>query len=698
MTLHNHLEIEAEANVANTHFQNDANEPISQDTFIDVDLKSSEISSNKNNKIVDVVYFNPETEENFSVANEENGAPPPYENSFSQHVNKKGIRLSWNNLSVTTIPKVSSVQKLFSKKLSSIENNGKRIIKSISGTAEPSSLLAIMGASGAGKTTLLNVLSRQNVKNLFIQGEVLVNNKFIRNKIKNISAYVMQEELFIGTLTVREHLLFQAYLRMSDQFSTKEKEKRVDDVILQLGLTKCQNTIIGVPGRIRGISGGENKRLSFASEIITDPQLLFVDEPTSGLDSFMAESVITCLQKIASEGTTIIATIHQPSSEVFQLFDRLLLLSEGRTAFLGKTIDAITFFNRVNFPCPLNYNPADHYVHTLAIIPGKEDECKARCNAICDAFEYENKTAPIDSQPIVINEDADTGSKYKVGFFTQLRTTLWRAWISNLREPYITKIRLMQNIVIAIIAGLVYLRVGDLKDNNDKVSNINGAIFFTVTTMSFGSITGSLFVFPAEIPVFLKEHKLGMYRTDVYFLSKVIAEFPSYLIGPILYSVIYYFMVGFRTTASAFFASLGILEILVQCALSFGYLVSAMSPSVQVATGVGPPLIMPFMLFGGFFLKDKSIPIYFIWLKWLSWFKYSAECLQIIQWHDYDGLTVCETNRNVTCFYPNGNAALASFGYSPNNMGRNIGLMFALIGGFRIAAFLFVLLRAYRAK
>lgn len=116
-------------------------------------------------------------------------------------------------------------------------------------------------------------------------------------------------------------------------------------MLLQLGLTKCENTQIGIAGRVKGISGGEMKRLAFASEVLTDPPLMFCDEPTSGLDSYMAEQVVLTLKELASRGKTIICTIHQPSSQVYALFDRVLLMAEGRVAFLGHTKDAIPFFD-----------------------------------------------------------------------------------------------------------------------------------------------------------------------------------------------------------------------------------------------------------------------------------------------------------------------------------------------------------------
>ena len=180
--------------------------------------------------------------------------------------------------------------------------------------------------------------------------------------------------------------MFQALLRLDNTFSIDAKKKRVTDAIVQLGLEKCQDTIIGVTGRLRGISGGEKKRLSFAAEIITNPRLLFVDEPKSGLDAYMAENVISALKTIASEGRTVLTTIHQPSSKVYQMFDRILLMSEGRTAFIGPKNEAISFFKSLGYPCPLNYNPADHFVYTLAIIPGDRDYSREKSIGICEEF------------------------------------------------------------------------------------------------------------------------------------------------------------------------------------------------------------------------------------------------------------------------------------------------------------------------
>lgn len=245
----------------------------------------------------------------------------------------------------------------------------KHLLKNVYGLAKGGEILAILGSSGAGKTTLLNVLAYRSPTGIQVSPSA---NRAINGipvsatELRARCAYVQQDDLFIGTLTPREHLIFQAMLRIPKDVPYKQKLERVTEVItevsecsaclpadlhvgpfsFQLSLLKCQNTIIGVPGRMKGLSGGERKRLAFASEALTDPPMLLCDEPTSGLDSFIAMNVVQVLKNLAAKGKTVILTIHQPSSELFALFDKLIFMAEGRTAFFGTPDEAKSFFSR----------------------------------------------------------------------------------------------------------------------------------------------------------------------------------------------------------------------------------------------------------------------------------------------------------------------------------------------------------------
>ncbi|KFM65485.1 Protein white, partial [Stegodyphus mimosarum] len=295
--------------------------------------------------------FNKTSIPNYSAIN--NGDDPILQRVPSFDAANK-VTLSWHNINVFVKPKKKSIFK-FGNQYD--VNQQKQLLNDVSGQVKPGQLLAIMGASGAGKTTLLNVLTSRNLRRLTVDGEVLVNGENVGESMTRLSAYVQQDDLFIGTLTVKEHLVFQALLRMDKHLSYKERMRRVDEVILELGLRKCEDTMIGIAGKIKGISGGEAKRLAFAAEVLTNPALMFCDEPTSGLDSFMSQNIVSVLRDLAMGGRTIICTIHQPSSEVYEMFDNLLLLAEGRVAYMGDAKKALDFFERAGLRCPINYNP-----------------------------------------------------------------------------------------------------------------------------------------------------------------------------------------------------------------------------------------------------------------------------------------------------------------------------------------------------
>lgn len=163
-------------------------------------------------------------------------------------------------------------------------------------------------------------------------------------------AYVTQEDVLLGTLTVKETISYSAHLRLPTSMSKEEVNSIIDGTIIEMGLQDCADRLIG-NWHLRGISGGEKKRLSIALEILTRPRLLFLDEPTSGLDSASAFFVVQTLRNVARDGRTVISSIHQPSSEVFALFDDLFLLSGGETVYFGEAKSAIEVYKVVILTC-----------------------------------------------------------------------------------------------------------------------------------------------------------------------------------------------------------------------------------------------------------------------------------------------------------------------------------------------------------
>lgn len=575
------------------------------------------------------------------------------------------------------------------------------ILKNVSGVCEGGQMLAIMGASGAGKTTLLNVLTYRTRK-LDITGDIYINGRPVdKRTIAGVSAYVQQEDLFTGVFTVEEQLHFNAQLRIGKEVSESERKRRVRQVMTELGLNKCAVTRIGIPGRIKGISGGEKKRLAFACEMITNPLLLLCDEPTSGLDSFMAQSVVRAMKRLAGLGKTVIATIHQPSSEVFAMFDRLLLLAEGRVAFMGTVEEAHVFFSRMERPCPPNYNPGDHFIYSLAIRGGIEEECRQFISHVCDSFR--------DGEGVDVRNHIEDAMKppkhgdalatvrlpkspYRASWFNQFAAMTRRATLEQVRDPVLLIVKFSQALFFAVVFGLIYLDLDKDGINIKTVGNISGVLFVFVTNMTFANMFPVVTTFSAEMPLFLREHWNGLYRTDVYFLTRNLVELPLFILSPFGFIAIAYYMVGLRPEAHHFFFAALVVVVVANVAVSYGYMISCMAKNYQTALVLSTPLTFPLLLFGGFYMKPGTIPPYLDWLSYLSWFKYSFEALTINQWIDWGNVTFPPQNITINVE----DEVMEFLGFDADNMWVDVGAMVGLLIGYRILAFLFLLSKTIR--
>ncbi|BAM81368.1 ATP-binding cassette, sub-family G [Cyanidioschyzon merolae strain 10D] len=239
------------------------------------------------------------------------------------------------------------------------------LLHGISGIVRPGEFCAILGGSGAGKTTLLNALAGRSAVPIS-EGSILFNGRPRTHATRRLIGYVMQDDIFFSNLTVGQTLQFTADIRLPRTMSAQEKRERVDEVLQFLNLSKAKDTIIGDQQFRKGISGGERKRTNIAETLLTNPSLLLLDEPTSGLDSTTALAVVRLLKDLAiTEGRTVIATIHQPSSIMWAEFDKVLLLAEGSVVYFGQARDATDYFEKQGFRLPYGYNPADYLLDLL---------------------------------------------------------------------------------------------------------------------------------------------------------------------------------------------------------------------------------------------------------------------------------------------------------------------------------------------
>ena len=333
---------------------------------------------------------------------------------------------------------------------------------------------------------------------------MLLNGRPTTTAIKQHSAFVQQQDLFFKELTVREHLQFQAQLRLGDATSARERDDRVQAILGELGLLDVRDTRIGEVGE-GGISGGERRRLSFATEILSNPSLVFLDEPTSGLDSFLAESVVSTLKQMALNGRTVVCTIHQPSSEVYGLFDRVCYLAKGRVAYFGTRDGGLDYFSHMlHMACPMHTNPSDFIIKQLSIIPSRQEESRAQISHILHTWDSSDEKRKVDTDlSSIAAQSASTPDpaaamelqqgkavgRYRSSFLTQSRGLLWRAALTILRDKMLTKARAGQTIVMSVIIGLIFLR---LDNGQTDIQNRQGAIFLMIMNQSMGALFGQL--------------------------------------------------------------------------------------------------------------------------------------------------------------------------------------------------------------
>jgi ABC-type multidrug transport system ATPase subunit len=262
---------------------------------------------------------------------------------------KQRMQLYWDDLSYTVVTPTGL----------------KDLISGVTGHASPGELLAVMGSSGAGKTTLLNALSGRTLSGM-LRGTLQLNGVGLvsRESFRKVAAFVTQDDVMMESQTPREILHFSAALRLPSNTTASERTRLVDSLIKMLHLERAASTIVGHPSR-GGISGGERKRVNVGTELVTNPSVVFLDEPTSGLDAFTSVKVMKILKDLAVGGRTVVATIHQPASEIFASFDTLCLMHTGSCGYFGPANAAVAYFDALGHACPTNYNPADFLVGVL---------------------------------------------------------------------------------------------------------------------------------------------------------------------------------------------------------------------------------------------------------------------------------------------------------------------------------------------
>ena len=560
----------------------------------------------------------------------------------------------------------------------------KKLLEGITGAVKRGELVALMGASGAGKTVLLDLLSLRKTDTSLLTGVLLHNNARRKRLANSESAYVMQSDVALPNLTVTETLQYASRLRLPESTPEAVKSEIVHDLLEELGLTHCAQSRVG-NNQIRGISGGELRRLSIAQELINDPMFLFLDEPTSGLDSTTAYNLVRLLQKLArTRNQAVLCSIHQPSPQAFALFDRVLLLAKandniGRIAYFGPTCDLDSYLKDQGCPPHGNYSVIDYAIELTN--PAKEE------GSSYIGMPFNDSIDGISPQNIFVNlaekwqsstegttmyrevekvmpseEEIDTPSTphFATSFLNQLRVYTHRSFVDMVRSPGFVFTRILKLHIVGLIVCTVYAQ---LSYSPEDVQNRISLLFFMLLC-TFLLAQTFLPVLLLVRPLTNRERNSSLYGASTQFFGTLLSQLPLDLINALIFAAYAYWVTNLNPSTSAFASFLLMFFAVEVMMIGFILCVSAVAETGEQAAALASLGFLPMVILCGFFVID--LPLWWDAVSYASPLRYALFGVMFSEFHDVEfdcSIDCVSPEECVTdCNYPDGNALLDFYG------------------------------------
>ncbi|XP_011359646.1 ATP-binding cassette sub-family G member 5 [Pteropus vampyrus] len=530
----------------------------------------------------------------------------------------------------------------------------RQILKDVSLYVESGQIMCILGSSGSGKTTLLDAMSGRLWRMGTLLGDVRVNGQALRrDQFQDCFSYVLQSDTLLSSLTVRETLRYTALLAIRGG-SPSYIQKKVEAVMAELSLSHVADRLIG-NYHFGGLSNGERRRVSIAAQLLRDPTIMLFDEPTTGLDCMTANQIIVLLAELARRDRIVILTIHQPRSELFQLFDKIAILSYGELVFCGTPVEMLDFFNGCGYPCPEHSNPFDFYMDLTSVdTQSKEREIETyrRVQMIESAYKksaiyqkiLENieRTKHLKTLPMVPFKTKDSP-----GALSKLCVLLRRVTRNLMRNKLAVIMRLVQNLIMGLFVIFFLLRVQNdvLKGAyQDRV----GLLYQFVGAVPYTGMLNAVNLFPVLRAVSDQESQDGLYQKWQMLLAYVLHVLPFSIIATMIFSSLCYWTLGLNPEVARFgyFSAALLAPHLIGEFLTLVLLGMVQNPNV--VNSIVALLCIAGVLVGSGFLRNiEEMPIPF---KIFTYFTFQKYCCEILVVNEFYG-------QNFTCGSSNGSVS-----------------------------------------
>lgn len=561
-----------------------------------------------------------------------------------------------------------------------------KILLHLSGAFLPGRLTALMGPSGSGKSTLLDCLSGRKTTNVVVdtggsndncnapgfKGEILYGDRTPTTlDFRRSVGYVEQFDTLVGELTVEQMLHYTAELKLPATISKEERTARVEEVLAMLDLTSCRSTVIG-SSLMRGISGGQAKRVNIGLALITSPPVLFLDEPTSGLDSRTANEVVMLLQRLAHEGRTVVCTIHSPSGHAFAQFDDLYMIVQGETVFDGPLPKVQEYFEALGHvrdaessmpewlvdltsgmqdmvvdnsheggskENPKSFLPSETELTSGSEVndpatQGHRKQLDRRGSSFAETFassKFMEETRQQRRKTLQkMSEDANPHVAHPPpSNWTKLWALLKYRTVAHYKDGEFLGVRFGEKIVYALLIFSLYWGIGDNMDQQ-SIASTASLLFLIATLCGFGA-AAFVPVLNLERKLFYRELADGCYTPVVYFANKFIEEAFIALFTSAIFCVMVYY-------GCALTGSFGILFITyyltTMIGIALAYFFAAAVNSLDAANTLLPLYVTMCLFFGGLFIVFDKIPVYWEWFSWTVFLRYAWGALMVDNYAD----------------------------------------------------------------
>ncbi|KAK3408151.1 hypothetical protein EUGRSUZ_J00449 [Eucalyptus grandis] len=510
-------------------------------------------------------------------------------------------------------------------KTQGVEESRLQLLRDVSGAFRPGVLTALVGVSGAGKTTLMDVLAGRKTGG-YIEGSITVSG-YPKNQatFARVSGYCEQNDIHSPYVTVYESLLYSAWLRLAKDVNKETRKMFVEQVMDLVELHPLRNALVGLPG-VDGLSTEQRKRLTIAVELVANPSIIFMDEPTSGLDARAAAIVMRTVRNTVDTGRTVVCTIHQPSIDIFEAFDELLLMKRGgRVIYTGplgeRSHKLVEYFEAVPGVPKIHegYNPATWMLDVTATsVEAQLDVDFAEIYANSDLYRRNQELIKELSSPQPGSKDLYFPTQYSQGFLTQCHACFWKQNWSYWRNSRFNAIRFVSTIVIGLMFGFIFWNKGGKIFKQQDLINLLGATYAAVLFLGATNASAVQSVVAIERTVFYRERAAGMYSELPYAFAQVAIETIYVAIQTVIYSLILYSMIGFEWKLGKVLYFYYFIFMCYTYFSMYGMMVVALTPGHQIASIVMSFFLNFWNLFSGFLIPRPLIPVWWRWYYWCS--------------------------------------------------------------------------------